>query len=282
MRRKVRRSIHDGRRKRGINGMILEKQIDGMSLRVFETRQEMGKAAAAEAVKAMERLLAERDVINVIFAAAPSQNEVLAALAESEVDFSRVRAFHMDEYLGLSQEAPQRFAKYLDDHIFGLVSFKEVHYMCKRANEDQNAPEKRTAEEECLRYSKLLRRFPPDITLMGIGENGHIAFNDPHVARFDDDQLVKRVTLDEKCRSQQVHDGCFESLEKVPEEAVTLTIPALLSAETVICAVPGPTKMQAVTRTVLGPVSEECPATIMRRKRNSILFCDRESARELL
>lgn len=246
--------------------MRKEMQIDGLLVQIYEDRADMGAAAARMAADAMKLLLQEQEFINVIFAAAPSQNEMLAGLVNSDVDFSRVRAFHMDEYIGLSEDAPQRFSRYLDEHIFGLVPFKEIHYM--------------PGEEDC--YEELLKQYPPDITLMGIGENGHIAFNDPHVADFQDPRLVKKVTLDKRCRMQQVHDGCFEKLEDVPETAVTLTIPALMMANRVICAVPGSSKREAVTRTVTGEISEECPATIMRRHAGSVLLCDVDSGFELL
>ena len=267
--------------------MLLERQIDGMKLKIYESRQEMGKAAGEMAVKAMKEKLSGQEIINVIFAAAPSQNEILAVLAASDVDFSRVRAFHMDEYLGLSEDAPQRFSAYLDGHIFGLVPFREIYYLCRRNPDDEDGSYGENdfsngAEAECLRYSELLRTFPPDITLMGIGENGHIAFNDPHEAKFNDKKLVKQVTLDEKCRLQQVNDGCFECIDEVPRKALTLTIPALMSAETVICTVPGAAKRRAVTRTVTGQVTEDCPASIMRSGKGSTLFCDRDSGLDLL
>lgn len=254
--------------------MIREDKIDGMQLRIYETREEMGQAAAAEAVDAIRRLLAEKETINMIFGAAPSQNEMLAALVASDVDFGRIRAFHMDEYLGLPMDAPQRFSRFLDDHIFAKVPFKEVHYLLPEGVTD--------AEEASRRYSDLLERYPVDITMMGIGENGHIAFNDPHEAKFDDPCLVRKVTLDDVCRQQQVNDGCFATMELVPKEALTLTVPALMSAETVICTVPGPTKREAVRRTVMEPVSESCPASVMRKYSNSILVCDRASGADLL
>lgn len=256
--------------------MLLERQADGMKLKIYENRQEMGEAAGRMAAQVMKELLSQKETINVVFAAAPSQNEILDFLAESNVDFTRVRAFHMDEYLGLPQDASQRFSAYLEEHIFGQVPFKEIHYMCRGNGGEADA------DAECLRYSRLLCSFVPDVTLMGIGENGHIAFNDPHEARFDDERLVKPVTLDEKCRLQQVNDGCFADIARVPKEALTLTIPALMSAKAVICTVPGHTKRQAVTRTVTGPVTEACPASVMRTGNNCVLFCDKDSGFDLL
>ena len=246
--------------------MLKELRADGMIVQIYEDRNTLGAAAANMAAEAIRTLLCGQETVNVIFAAAPSQNEMLAGLAASELDFTRVRAFHMDEYIGLPQGAPGRFSKYLDDHIFSLVPFKEIHYL----------------GDDWGRYEELLKQCPPDITLMGIGENGHIAFNDPHEAEFNDPLPIKKVTLDEKCRAQQVHDGCFEKMEDVPLEAVTLTIPTLINVKYVICTVPGKTKREAVMRTVTGPVLEECPASVMRKMRNSVLLCDRDSGCDLL
>ena len=123
-----------------------------------------------------------------------------------------------------------------------------------------------------------MKKYPADIVVMGIGENGHIAFNDPHVARFDDPETVKTVELDQVCRMQQVHDGCFKSLDEVPRTALTLTIPALTAPERVFCVVPASAKARAVRDTVLGPISESCPASILRRHNNATLYLDRDSA----
>ena len=161
----------------------------------------------------------------------------------------------------------QRFAK--KRGIFDLKPFKSVNLINAGA---------RDAGEECERYTKLLKEYPVDIVCMGIGENGHIAFNDPHVAEFDDKETVKVVGLDEVCRMQQVHDGCFEKLDDVPEFALTLTIPTLMAAEYNFCVVPAASKAEAVKRTVHGEISEECPATIMRRKKNCIMYCDKDSS----
>ena len=179
-----------------------------------------------------------------------------------------INAFHMDEYIGLPQDAPQRFGTYLREHIMGCVPFRSVHYLDGSA---QNIL------EECRRYAALLRRFPVDIVCLGIGENGHIAFNDPHTALFQDPEAVKRVTLDLTCRNQQVHDGCFSSLEVVPEQAVTLTIPSLFAGRYLFCMVPGEKKAAAVKRTVEGKIEEACPASILRCHPNAILYVDEAS-----
>ena len=246
------------------------KQIktDKMQTFVYDTRKEMGDAAGKEAARLINGIIKEKGECNAIFAAAPSQNETLAALLTSDVDFSRVRAFHMDEYVGLDISRPQSFARYLSDHVFSKAPFMEVHYL----------PATLPAEEATATYTALLEKHPVDVVLMGIGENGHIAFNDPPVADFKDPHTVKRVALDDVCRMQQVHDGCFKSLDEVPKYALTLTVPTLANAPYRFCVVPAPTKAQAVRNTVEGEIGEACPATILRLRDNSIMYCDRDSA----
>lgn len=246
---------------------------DSLAVYIFDSRLEMGRAAAEACIGEINRQLAQKDEINMIFAAAPSQNEFLAALVEAgkegRVDFSRINAFHMDEYIGLSAQAPQGFGNFLRDRLFGLVPFKSVSYIDSSCTNPQ-------AEAE--RYSALLQEHPCDIVCMGIGENGHIAFNDPHVADFEDPAWVKVVELDEKCRMQQVHDGCFDSLDQVPTHAMTLTIPTLIRPEAVFCMVPAATKAEAVQKTLEGPVDESCPASILRTHKNASLWLDGDSS----
>ncbi len=245
-------------------------RIDKMDVKIFETRDEMGKAAALDIKNCIAALLEKKAEINMIFAAAPSQNDVLHYLRnDKDIEWNRINAYHMDEYIGLDSNAPQCFSNFLKDAIFNHVPFKSVNLI------DAGA---KSSEAECLRYGKLLSENPADIVVMGIGENGHIAFNDPHVADFNDPEAVKPVKLDEMCRNQQVNDGCFKKLSDVPEYALTLTIPTLMAAEYHFCIVPAPTKANAVKRTVEGEISEECPATVLRTKENSILYCDADSS----
>ena len=242
------------------------------TVNILNDRKELGRVAAREAAEAISALLKKKETINAIFAAAPSQNEFLEELSKSGLDFSRINAFHMDEYVGLPDGAPQRFASYLKEHIFSLVPFRSVHYLNGSACD---------IEAECERYAALLRENPVDIVFMGIGENGHIAFNDPHVADFQDPKLVKIVELDEKCRQQQVNDGCFAKIDDVPRKAMTLTIPALMAAAQHFCMVPGKTKCQAVYETIYGPIGPRCPATAMRLTADARLYVDRDSAKHL-
>ncbi|MBR5312758.1 MAG: glucosamine-6-phosphate deaminase [Clostridia bacterium] len=244
-----------------------------LEVKVYASRKEMGDNAGREIAETMRKLLAEREEIHMIFAAAPSQNETLAALAaEPDIDWTRVNAYHMDEYVGLSGDSPQSFSTYLREHIFGLVPFKSVNCINGAAD----------AEEECKRYGKLLADHPVDIVCLGIGENGHIAFNDPWVADFDDPVKVKVVPLDEVCRNQQVHDGCFPTIDDVPKYALTLTIPALTCAAHMFCSVPAATKRDAVRRTVTEEITIDCPASIMRKHPHAVLYCDPDSGADLL
>ena len=239
---------------------------------VYESRDEMGAAAAKYAEESINSVIAEKGYANVIFAAAPSQNETLYHFLKSTVDFTKVNAFHMDEYLGLSIKDEQSFAKYLYDHVFSHAPFASVHYL----------PATLEKEEACQTYSELLRKFPPDVVLMGIGENGHIAFNDPPVADFNDPCLVKPVALDEICRMQQVHDGCFPNIDAVPKYALTLTVPALVSARYLVCTVPAPTKANAVKAMLNGEYGEVCPATALRHHDGAKMFLDRDSAAHVI
>ena len=245
-------------------------QKDKLKVEIYDTRAEMGNAAAHDIKAKIAQLLAEKGEINMIFAAAPSQNEVLAALADDgQIERNRDNAYHMDEYIGLSADAPQGFGNFLKAHIFGRAPFKSVHYIdCTAAD----------PEKEAARYEKLLGDNPPDVVVMGIGENGHIAFNDPPVADFKDARGAKVVKLDEVCRNQQVHDGCFARLEEVPKYAITLTVPTLVSAPWLFCIVPAKTKANAVKECLTGEIGEHCPASILRLQENAVLYLDKDSA----
>lgn len=241
---------------------------DQLHVKIFGSRAEMGLGAASDAVEYLKNLMAEQEFVNIIFAAAPSQNEFLAAMAESDVDWSRVNAFHMDEYIGLPSDASQGFGNFLRRAIFDKVPFNSVNYI-----NGQNVP-----EETLKQYKKLLEENPVDVVFMGIGENGHIAFNDPHVADFNDPEVIKVVDLDEKCRMQQVNDGCFTCLDEVPTHAFTLTVPTLMAAKRRFCVVPASTKAHAVYNTINGVVSEVCPASILRMSEGTTLYLDNDSS----
>ena len=242
---------------------------DKLQVNILENRKEMGAAAARDISAKIKEYLSQKDEINMIFAAAPSQNEVLDSLvADKTIEWGKINAFHMDEYIGLDKNAPQRFGNFLAEHIFDKVGFKSVNYI-----ESDN-----TIEAECERYSELLKAHPIDIVVMGIGENGHIAFNDPPVADFKDPALIKPVKLDEVCRNQQVNDGCFAAIDDVPKFALTLTVPMLMSASDLFCIVPAPTKAWAVKETLTSSIDEHCPATALRTHDSAKLYLEPDSA----
>ncbi|WP_274361958.1 glucosamine-6-phosphate deaminase [Paenibacillus thermotolerans] len=247
---------------------IKAETVDRLKVRIYESRKEMGEAAGEEAAAKIKELLSKQQSVRIIFAAAPSQNQLLDRLAaDPDIEWRRITAFHMDEYIGLPEGAPQAFSRYLRERLFDRVKPGIVH-LIDGAN---------TAEEECARYESLLKEAPIDIVCLGIGENGHIAFNDPPVADFNDPVLMKAVELDDVCRQQQVNDGCFRTFDEVPTHALTLTIPALLTAANLFCVVPGPTKRQAVARTLRDPVSTHCPSTILRTHADCTLYVDIDS-----
>jgi len=247
---------------------VRRRQVDRLVVQSYATRAAMGAAAAADIASALRDLLARQPVVRMVFAAAPSQGEALAALvAAPGIDWRRVTAFHMDEYIGLPKAAPQRFARWLDAAIFDKLPFGAVHRL---------TPEPDPAAE-AARYAKLLAEAPIDVVVLGIGVNGHIAFNDPPVADFNDPLDVKVVDLDDTCRQQQVDDDCFATFADVPEQALTLTVPRLLRAERLFCVVPGALKRAAVAATLAGPITTACPASSLRRHPAVILYLDPES-----
>lgn len=249
---------------------IKERQVGRLKVKQYDSRREMGEDAAQLAGQAIISLLRKQDKVTMIFASAPSQSEFLAALARNTaIDWSRIEAFHMDEYIGLAADHPQSFATFLNTHLFDLVPIGKFHAI------HGDAPD---VQEECKRYAALLLRQPIDIICLGIGENTHIAFNDPHVADFKDPQWVKVIDLDDKSRQQQVNDGCFPSVDAVPTHAITLTIPALFRGNQLYCMVPGKNKSQAVRLTLSEEISEKYPSTILREHPDAILFIDQECA----
>lgn len=252
-----------------LNIKPIHTELSGaMLVRVYKNRSQLGAAAGREAAAAIRALLASKAQVRIVFAAAPSQNEFLAELAAApDLDWSRITAFHMDEYIGLPEGSPQSFGTFLREALFDKVRPGTVHYLSPAAS----------PEAECKRYGRLLAEAPIDIVCLGIGENGHLAFNDPPVADFNDPLPVKLVVLDEVCRNQQVHDGCFPSLAEVPQQALTLTIPVLLSAQWLFCMVPGASKRGAVTRTLHESISTACPSTILREHGDCRMFVDTDS-----
>jgi len=245
-------------------------KVDKLRVGVFGSRNEMGKRAAEDVAEKIRLLRQSKNELRMIFAAAPSQIELLENLSTRlDIDWSHITAFHMDEYIGLAKDAPQGFGNFLRKYLFDGLGFAQVHFI---------DPEASDPEAECRRYADLIEAAPIDIICMGIGENGHIAFNDPPVADFADPVSVKVVFLDRECRQQQVNDGCFRSLGNVPLKAITITIPVFMTAASLCVVVPGPAKAGVVARTLHGPVVSSCPASVLRTHPDAMLYLDMESA----
>ena len=253
---------------------MVEFTCDYLRVRVYSTRSLLAAQAVYDIEQTVTELLQRRECVTMVFAAAPSQQEVLSGLRESRsIDWSRIIALHMDEYIGLPEGATESFGCFLEDNLFSRVPLRAVHYFDYQAVD---------ITQECCRYTDILRKNKPDITLLGVGENGHLAFNDPGTADFSDSELVKTVELEMACRQQQVNDSCFARLEEVPRYAYTLTIPALLLAERLFCVVPGARKALAVKHMLQGEIAESCPASVLRKVSGAELYLDSESAGEVL
>jgi glucosamine-6-phosphate deaminase len=248
---------------------LVNRKVENLTVRIFDNRDELGKAAAEDAGKRIAAVLEKKGEATVVFAAAPSQNEMLAYLKSSTIEWSKIRAMHMEEYIGLPVDHPAGFGNFLRRAIFTGLRFKEVHYLWNGIA---------VPEKACASYSQLLEQFPPDLVLLGVGENGHLAFNDPPVADFDDPRRVKIVELDAVCRRQQVNDGCFSAIAEVPTHAMTLTMSAIYAIPSSIVVVPGIKKADAINRMVHEEVTTACPASILKRHTDSTLYLDTESA----
>ncbi|REA62947.1 glucosamine-6-phosphate deaminase [Dyadobacter luteus] len=248
--------------------MIKKGTAAELNVVVFENRDQLGQYAAEAVAEKINELLKSQQSVNIIFAAAASQNEFLATLIKLDVDWTRVNAFHMDEYIGLARGAKQHFSHFLSEKIFDRVPFANVFCLDGSASD---------TKAECERYEALLLKYPTDITCMGIGENTHLAFNDPYIADFNEDRLVKVVELAVESRQQQVNEDCFDTLDQVPEFAYTLSVPALLKAKYIYSMVPGSSKAQAVFYTLNDDISEKYPSTILRTLPNAYLLLDQDS-----
>ena len=256
---------------------MISKTYERLEARTFPTRDAMGAAAASFAAGIIAVSIAERGEARVIFACAPSQNEFLAALTSpahrDAIDWTKVTALHMDEYVGFTGSRDESFRHYLRSHLLQQLPTPPLFHEIRG--------EAAVLAEECARYTALLKERPIDLVCLGIGENGHLAFNDPPLADFHDPETIKVVPLDESCRQQQVNDGCFPTLDSVPTHAVTLTVPPLFAARSVCAIVPGPRKAEAVRALLLDPISTACPATILRTHPHAVLHLDVDSASRL-
>jgi glucosamine-6-phosphate deaminase len=249
---------------------VREMTYDQLACRVYGTNAEMGQAAAEHCAAELRAAIAERGAANMVLAAANSQLTFLDALCEQpDIDWRAVNAFHMDEYLDLAPGHPAGFALFLRRHLVDRVPIGAFYPVPGRPADVDLA---------CQGYELLLRANPVDVCCLGIGENGHVAFNEPPVADFEDPVWLKQVKLDEMSRHQQVGEGHYASLDEVPTHALTMTIPALCAAKTMICIVPETRKAQAVHDTLLGPVSTACPASILRQMPHATLYLDLDAA----
>lgn len=247
-------------------------KIEMLPVSVFESNQAVGQAAAADAAIFLQETLQARGQANIILATGNSQLTFLEALrAMPGLDWSKVTVFHMDEYLGIDPNHPASFPRFLQVHFLNhLQAPVRAFFPVPGQNPDP--------EQACAEYEALLRSHPADLCALGIGENGHLAFNDPPYANFQDPVWMKVVKLDDASRRQQVGEGHFPDIQSVPTHALTLTIPALLAARKVLAIVPEGRKAQAVKRSLNGPISEDCPASILRQTAHAHLYLDRESA----
>ncbi len=245
---------------------------ENLEVKVFKDKHELGKAAAIAVTQKISEVIKEKGSANMIFATGASQFQFIENLLKQDIEWDQINVFHLDEYLEMPETHPASFRKFLKERIFNIVKPKQVFYI------NGDAPD---AEAEALQYENLLKEYPVDIACIGIGENGHIAFKRPPVADFNDSKLVKVVELDEACRNQQLGEGWFPTFDDVPTHAITLTIPAIMNCKTISCVVPDERKAEAVYNTLNAEISTECPATILRKHPDTVLYLDEGSASKL-
>lgn len=248
------------------------KSMYSMEVKVYGDKTQLGKASAEFAAAKICDAIDKYDIARVIFATGASQFEFLEALIGEEVDWSKVHAFHLDEYVNLPITHPASFRKYLKERLFDKVNPAAVHYLDADADD---------MDAECKRYQDLLVEGNIHLACIGIGENGHIAFNDPPVADFNDPVMVKLVELDEDCRKQQLGEGWFPTLKDVPTHALTQTVPSIMRSQCISCVVPDERKAQAVYNALEGPVETRCPASVLRTHQNITLWLDEPAASKL-
>lgn len=241
-----------------------------MNISVSKSKPALGLLAAQKGASFIRKALLERGNANIIVATGASQFEMLSELVRQEIDWTKVTAFHLDEYIGIPDTHPASFRKYLKERFASLVPLKEFNYV--NADTDPYG--------ECTRLGQKIREFPIDVAFIGIGENGHIAFNDPP-ADFDTEEPYLVVNLDEACRRQQLGEGWFPTLEDVPKQAISMSVKQIMKSAAIICTVPDERKAGAVFHTLNDPVSPMCPATILREHPEAYLFLDEAAASKL-
>ena len=248
-----------------------EWRVEELTVRVYDDIDALASGAASDAAAIVRDALAARGHANVMLATGTSQLAFLGKLVESDagIDWSRVTGFHMDEYVGLAPTHPASFQRYMRERVAAHLGFGDFHYIDGFA---------RDPEREAARYARLIEKHPIDLCCLGIGENGHLAFNDPPVADFDDPLVVKVVELDDRCKLQQVGEGHFATIADVPPRAITVTVPGLLRAAHAIAIVPEARKAQPVRAALEGPLGTECPASFLRTQAHATLYLDPDSA----
>jgi glucosamine-6-phosphate deaminase len=253
---------------------IFEIKIDELQTSIYQTNEELGMAAAEEATDILQRAIREKGDANVILATGNSQLTFLKAIRTKPIDWPKVNIFHMDEYIGLDPAHPASFPLFLRTHLLDYIQPKEFFLIPPSTLQN--------AAKICKNYEVLLRAYPVDLCVLGIGENGHLAFNDPPFADFEDSRWVKIVKLDEASRRQQVGEGHFKNIDEVPTHAITLTIPTLLAAKHLLALVPEARKADAVYRSLVDPVTVKCPGSILRHTPHAHLYLDADSASKIL
>lgn len=241
-----------------------------LTVRTLATRADLGRAAARHTADVIAQCVQRQGSARVVLATGNSQLPFVEALGDiSDIAWDAVTVFHLDEYVGLPATHPASFRRWIRERIAEPFQPAAVHYI------DGDSPD---PDAEARRYEELLRAAPLDLVCMGIGENGHIAFNEPYQADFADPRWARIITLDERSRKQQVGEGHFVDVESVPERAISLTIPALLAPRNIQVVVPERRKAEAVRATLTAEISNACPATILRSQEHAVLFLDAESA----
>ncbi|MCU0472620.1 MAG: glucosamine-6-phosphate deaminase [Bacteroidales bacterium] len=238
-----------------------------MEIIISETKQDLGKKASKKGAGLIRKAILERGEANIIVATGASQFEMLKELVKEDINWSLVTGFHLDEYIGISEMHPASFRKYLKERFADMVPLKEFNYV--NGSTDPDA--------ECIRLGKLISKHPVDVAFVGIGENSHLAFNDPP-ADFETEASYLVVTLDAECRRQQLGEGWFPTIKDVPEKAISMSIKQIMKSKAIICSVPDLRKAEAVKKTVKGSITPAIPASVMRRHEAAWLYLDKDSA----
>lgn len=253
--------------------MIRQFKAGSLNIQIHPDSRSAAEAASHDAAQSLTELGESNDEFGVIFATGSSQIATLGALTATHgLPWNKVLGFHLDEYIGMPVEHPASFRGYLRRHLLSKVKLKNFYEI------DGTAPD---IDELCRQYAAKLKSTAPQLCLLGIGENGHLAFNDPGEADFNDPKDVRVVHLDAVCRQQQASERWFNSVDEVPKIAITVTIPALFRVPRLILSVPGPRKAEAVKRMIEGPISTACPASILRQHPNAILHLDQDAAAKI-